>query len=212
MDDTFGQLLQRFGYLAIGIGTFLEGETILIFASIFAVQGSLQLGWVIFAAALGAFVGDVGAYFLGFYNVDFLFKKSAVLRRFYPKAKSYFRRYGLISVLIARFLYGVRLPTGIFCGMTRLKIWRFLLVSFAGCALWAALWCGLGFSFGHSLSLLVEDIQRFQKYIFGGILVIAIAVSLIRRLRTNAKILPEAMPLTRQKIHSAEMPMEQLVD
>ena len=39
------ELLQSWGYVAILIGTFLEGETIVIFAGVFASQGMMSLPW-----------------------------------------------------------------------------------------------------------------------------------------------------------------------
>ncbi len=51
------ELVSNYGYLAIGVGTFLEGETILVLGGLAAHRGFLQLPWVVVCAFLGAFSG-----------------------------------------------------------------------------------------------------------------------------------------------------------
>src|ERR1051325_4806479 len=58
-------LLHKFGYLAVFVGTFLEGETILVMAGFFAERGYLHLLGVILTAFAGAFVGHVFWFWLG---------------------------------------------------------------------------------------------------------------------------------------------------
>ena len=51
-------IIENYGYAAILIGTFLEGETILVLAGLAAHQGYLVLSWVILAAFVGSLCGD----------------------------------------------------------------------------------------------------------------------------------------------------------
>jgi len=51
-------IIENYGNAAILIGTFLEGETILVLAGLAAHQGYLLLSGVIFAAFLGSLCGD----------------------------------------------------------------------------------------------------------------------------------------------------------
>ena len=51
-------IIENYGYAAILIGTFLEGETILVLAGVAAHQGYLVLTWVIIAAFVGSLCGD----------------------------------------------------------------------------------------------------------------------------------------------------------
>ncbi|MBW2474086.1 MAG: hypothetical protein JRE56_05770 [Deltaproteobacteria bacterium] len=50
--------IEHFGYLAILIGTFLEGETILILGGFAAHRGYLDLSLVIISAFIGTVFGD----------------------------------------------------------------------------------------------------------------------------------------------------------
>ena len=58
-------LIENYGYLAILIGTFLEGETILVLGGFTAHQGYLALPWVILAAFAGSLCGDQLFFYLG---------------------------------------------------------------------------------------------------------------------------------------------------
>ena len=58
-------LLHKFGYLAVFVGTFLEGETILVMAGFFAERGYLKLPFVIATACCGAYSGHVFWFWLG---------------------------------------------------------------------------------------------------------------------------------------------------
>src|SRR6266852_4343680 len=76
-------LLHKFGYIAVFVGTFLEGETILVMAGFFAQRGYLELMGVIAVAASGAYVGHVFWFWLG------RTKGVQLLDRF-PKMKRHF--------------------------------------------------------------------------------------------------------------------------
>lgn len=61
----FESLLQTYGYYALFIGTFLEGETILVLAGFLAHQGYLGFWWVVLLAFLGSLSGDTLVFHLG---------------------------------------------------------------------------------------------------------------------------------------------------
>ena len=62
---TFQSSLETYGYLAILIGSFIEGETILVLGGFAAQRGYLQLPWVILFAFLVSLSGDQLFFHLG---------------------------------------------------------------------------------------------------------------------------------------------------
>ena len=62
-------VIEQYGYIALFIGTFLEGETILLLAGFAAhsPEFHLDLTWVIVAAFAGSLSGDQTAFFVGRY-------------------------------------------------------------------------------------------------------------------------------------------------
>ena len=59
------QFIAHYGYLALFVGTFLEGETILVLGGLAAQQGLLELPWVMAAAFSGSLLGYQLAFFVG---------------------------------------------------------------------------------------------------------------------------------------------------
>ncbi|MCP5246174.1 MAG: DedA family protein, partial [Burkholderiales bacterium] len=59
------ELISTYGYIAITIGVFLEGETFLILGGFAAHRGYLELIWVIACAFLATFLNGQLLYFLG---------------------------------------------------------------------------------------------------------------------------------------------------
>ena len=59
------ELISHYGYVAIVIGTFFEGETILVLGGLAAHQGYLQLPWVMASAFAGTLLGDQLYFYIG---------------------------------------------------------------------------------------------------------------------------------------------------
>jgi len=55
---TLESIVDTYGYVAVLLGTFLEGETILVLGGFAAHRGYLALPWVIVAAFFGSLCGD----------------------------------------------------------------------------------------------------------------------------------------------------------
>jgi membrane protein DedA with SNARE-associated domain len=164
MENYFDMLFSKFGYFAIGVGTFFEGEIILILAALMATRGHVQLEWVIVAAAGGAFLGDVALYLIGSWKVDYLIEKIPGIKKYYPRAQHFFRKFGVVSILAARFLYGMRVPTGVIAGMSNIRLLRFVSVALVGCTLWAVAWSVLAYSLGQTISGFFSEFQKYQSY------------------------------------------------
>ena len=66
--STLEYFIVNYGYWALLMGTFLEGETILIIGGISAHFGLLELPWVMLTAFIGSFAGDQLYYFIGYFK------------------------------------------------------------------------------------------------------------------------------------------------
>ena len=58
-------LIQSYGYYAVAVGTFLEGETVLLLAGAAASSSHLAMPWVIAVATVASFAGDQLFFYLG---------------------------------------------------------------------------------------------------------------------------------------------------
>lgn len=186
MDEFFRVMISKYGYLAIGIGTFLEGEIILILAALMVTQGQMHLEGVILASAAGAFIGDIASYLLGSWKVDYVLDKMPAIKKVLPRAQRFIRRFGSVSILASRFFYGLRIPTGVICGMSKVRFMRFVPIALVGCTLWAVVWTMATYIIGQSISHIFLDFQKYQSYIFIGFAVILPLILVIRRMTVKA--------------------------
>ncbi len=183
-------LIETYGYLALLIGTFLEGETILVVAGFAAHQGYLKLPWVIVCAFAGTLVSDQLFFLLGHK------KGRRVLTRWFSwekraqKVQALLDRYQVLVVLGFRFLYGLRNVTPFVIGASGFNPRRFLVLNILGAALWSVVvGCG-GYLFGHVLETILQDFKKYELWALTGLIVGGLVLwvgSLIVRYRRQAQ-------------------------
>ena len=181
------QYMLAYGYWAVFFGVMLEnaglpipGETILLVAGYFASTGVFRVPVVMLVAAMGAVVGDNIGFAIGHhYGRGFLLR---VGRFFFltPKRleymENYFESHGNKTILVARFITGLRVFAALLAGASHKMPWRvFLLYNMAGAILWSFVITLLGYLFGQSLPLLVKWVGRTGTVL----LIVAIVLGLI---------------------------------
>lgn len=176
---TLEHLIDSYGYLAILIGTFLEGETILILGGITAKLGYLQLSWVIVYAFCGTLIGDQLFYFLGRYQgVSFLQRHPAWNSRA-EKVRRILKGHRILIILGFRFLYGFRIITPFVIGMSRIAFLEFAILNVISAAMWSIIIGLLGFAFGHGLELVLGDIRLYEIAIMATVLLMGTLIWII---------------------------------
>ena len=149
--------LQSYGYLAIMLGTFLEGETILILGGLAAQRGYLDLTGVILAAFIGSLCGDQLFFYLGRRHSDFLMRRPSWQANL-ARANRLIDRFQTPLILGFRFLYGLRTVTPFALGISRVPVWRFVLLNVLGAGIWAAAISTGGFLFGNVLEKILGNL------------------------------------------------------
>jgi membrane protein DedA with SNARE-associated domain len=161
----FREYLEAYGYLFLFLGTFLEGEAVLILAGYFAFQGTLSLPGVMATAFAGSFFGDQFYFFLGRSRGKWFLGLFASLAKRFRRALRLIEKYGSFVAFVSRYTYGLRIVLPVVLGMTNLSRKRFLVLNFLSAASWAILFSLAGFVFGKSASLFIEDLDRHEPYI-----------------------------------------------
>ncbi|MDD5240832.1 MAG: DedA family protein [Sulfuricella sp.] len=156
-------LVREYGYFAVFLGTFLEGETILVMAGFAAHRGYLQLPWVVVVAALGGTLGDQLYFYLGRRYGHRILARMPQLRRRVARVKALLRLYHLPLILSIRFMYGLRTVGPFAFGVSHLGRVRFLVLNLAGALLWAPLVGGAGYLFGSVLALFLADLRHYEE-------------------------------------------------
>ena len=167
-------LLQKFGYLAVFLGTFLEGEAILVMAGFFAERGHLDLYLVIFVAFLGAYLGHIFWFWLGRTQGVRLLDRFPKMKKHFGKGIRMFERYGAPAIFITQWLYGLRVTCAVIIGISRISVLKFLLYEAVTCLIWAIVIGSLGYYFGQAIEAVLGRVEGIEKWGLGFLVLVAV--------------------------------------
>ncbi|MDD2309662.1 MAG: DedA family protein [Desulfuromonadaceae bacterium] len=157
--------LELHGYWVLFVGTFLEGEAVLLLAGFLAFQGYLDIVGVICTAWAGSFLGDQTFFYLGRFKGRVLLKRFHSIAKKFREALKLIEKYGNFVAFISRFTYGFRIVLPIILGITNLAPRTFLWINLASALSWAALFSLLGYLFGKSASLVLDNVSNYEHYL-----------------------------------------------
>lgn len=184
--EIFEYFIRTYGYWALLVGTFLEGETILMLGGLSAQLGYLDLSLVMVVAFIGSFSGDQLYFFIGRLRGRELLAKHPKWHERAEKVHCYLERYHDLIMLGFRFVYGIRIMTPFVLAMNpRIKTRRFVILNAIGALIWSIAVAGGGYLFGHALELVLKDIKHYQMAIIIALLVIGIGIWLFHRYRSR---------------------------
>ncbi len=177
------ELIQNYGYMAVAVGTFLEGETVLLVAGAAASRGHLWLPAVVGVATLASFAGDQLCFYLGrrYGNQILAHYPSLVART--TRARALLERHNLPVILSVRFLYGLRIAGPIAIGMSGVHWLRFFVLNAIGALLWASAVAGVGYGFGHAMARWLGEIDADELWTLAAALLLGLAWWLWTHLR-----------------------------
>jgi membrane protein DedA with SNARE-associated domain len=193
--DLLRNAVVSYGYWAVGLALLAEnagvpvpGETILLLASFLAYsEHDLRLPWIIVVATIAATLGDNLGFALGYYGGrPLLVRYQSVFRihsRTLERGEEVFKRYGAVTILFARFLFGLRIIAGPMAGVLRMPWRRFMVSNFIGAALWVTVISGAGYFFGQHWQGLEQDVKRLDAVV-GILLLLVLAFLWWRRRRS----------------------------
>jgi membrane protein DedA with SNARE-associated domain len=158
MDDIVANL----GYLAILVGTFLEGESVLALGGVAASYGYLTYPRVVAVAVLGAFAGDQVAFYVGRRFGPRILARNPALALKAARVQALVRRWDAPAVILLRFMYGMRIAGPIVIGSCGISPWRLAFFNFIGALIWAPLVAGIGYAAGQALEHWIGRLQHVQ--------------------------------------------------
>ena len=187
--ELFKELIAQYGYLALFVGTFLEGETILLLAG-FAAQSpdfNLDLRLVILVAFCGSLAGDQTAFFIGRHYGRKLLNNSEKWRNRAEKVHTMLRKYQEVLILSFRFFYGLRNLTPFVLGTADITVLKFFCLNAIGAAIWAVSFALVGYVFGslleNVLTRVIDNVHNAELAILGLAALVALGFWLRKALR-----------------------------
>ncbi|MDE1168582.1 MAG: DedA family protein [Pseudomonas sp.] len=177
------QFLQDFGYLALFLGTFFEGETILVLAGFLAFRGYMDINLVMVVAFFGSYAGDQLWYFMGRKHGRKLLARKPRWQAMGDRALKHIQRHPDIWVLSFRFVYGLRTVMPVAIGLSGYPPRRYLLLNGIGAAVWAIVLALAAYKFGAILEGMLGNIKKYELWVLGGLLVLGGVLWLWRRIK-----------------------------
>lgn len=145
-------LIAGYGYIAIGIGCFFEGETAMLLGSLASRQSILEFPGVILAAFIGTLIGDNAWFYMGRH----LGQPFIARRRHWQERADYARglleRYGAGFIIGLRFFYGLRSVTPFVIGAARVSRVKFLVCDLLGTLVWITVMGAIALLLGNAIS------------------------------------------------------------
>ncbi len=195
------QLLHEYGNIVLGVvvglecvGLPLPGETLLIAAGIIAgTTQHLNIFMVVVSAALGAIVGQLGGYWIG-WSIGF-----RLLRRYgryiwlndrrMAYGRALFRKHGEKVVVVSRFVVLLRTLAGLLAGANHMAFGRFMIANIAGSVAWSALYGVGAYMLGHA----AKDVAGPVAIGFSALLLLALGGTMLYVRRREQRLLSAPM-------------------
>ena len=188
----YSALIEHYGLLAVLVGAFIEGETVLVLAGALAHAGLLNLNAVLAVAALGAFAGDSFYFMLGRRYGTRVTERFRWLAAAVPRIDHLVQRWRWGAVIALRFMYGLRTAGPMLIGAGTMPAAQFLIANAVGAALWAATIGGLGYLAGHAVETLLAHVADAEKLLLVGVLVVGVLAFAVRAVLRRRRARPGA--------------------
>ena len=177
---SFETFLSTYGLIVVVVGTFFEGETVLVLAGLAAHRGYLPLPAVVGAGFVGTILGDQLYFLIGRWRGE-----------------------AVLFILGFRVLYGLRTISPFAVGTSNVRFRRFLALDALTAILWSAGIALLGYSVGKGAETLLGEVRRFELWLFAGLAAAGILLWLahhVHRRRKNGRALAARFEQTGKRI------------
>ena len=191
--ESLEEFIRNYGYWGLALGTFLEGEAILLLAGFMAYPPGpgepalLSLPIVMLIAAIGGTAGDQFFFYMGRYHRDWIFRKLPNLRQRSEKIYTWIEKYPDLLIIACRFVYGFRITTPVVMGTSRVSSLRFSIFNCIGAIIWAVTVSLAGYYLGNVVEKLIGDLHKIQYYVIGTIILVAAGLFLFHHIRAKKK-------------------------
>lgn len=147
-------------------GLLVPGVVLLVGTTALAGAWGMPLVTAMSWAFAGAVVGDLLSFTLGrFFHQDIrrlgLFQRNP---QWIARGEAFFRRYGVLSIIIGRFVGPIRPIIPMIAGMLDMPVGRFLLINLASALAWAPIYVIPGYVAGHATRWQVPEFFWHQAF------------------------------------------------
>lgn len=209
MEHPFYQLFEEYGIYAVLALCTVEGDITLLLSGVLAHNGYFgpySFLKVYIAGTLGGMIGDNFGYWIGR-----LFRTTVKNYRFYemarPRIERLIDKFGGFSIIVSKYIYGLRVAMCLFNGIGKMPFGRFLLLDFISCSVWVLFLGGVGYFFSGAVTNIIGDFKQIGVAVFFIVLGAIIVFYLVEKYLLSQKIEEadsETMHKIEEKLHTLE--------
>jgi membrane protein DedA with SNARE-associated domain len=196
--DHLIEFIKNWGYVAVFLGSLVEGESVILVACFMAYLGYLSLIKIMIVAFCGTLFADQTLYYVGRWYGPAILQKFQSLHAPANRAFKLLHSWDMWFILSFRFIWGIRTISPIVIGCSGITPRRYTPLNLAAAVAWTLISC----SGGYALSGMIEDIgfhviKRYFGFFSIGFVVIIIAVAIFKRwMKSRLRKLGDDGPFT----------------
>ena len=206
MENLLAEYGPTVGYLILLLGSFVEGESVVLTAGFFSFKGYLSLPVIILIAFLGSTTADQLIYFLGRIYGPGLLKRKPHLQEKADRAFKLLHKYNVWFIMGFRFVYGIRTISPFVIGASGIPIKRFAILNVIAAFFWSVISCYagylLGYFFADDIDYAIEKAIQYQKITVTLIILLIAGISTFIYIRNKRK----ASKLTTEMVNKGHSP------
>lgn len=176
------------GYIILLIGSFVEGETVVLTAGFLSYKGYLSLPWIIVISFLGSLIADQLLFYVGRYYGPGLIERKPALKEKSKRIFDLLHRYNVGFILSFRFIYGIRVASPLVIGASGISIKRFTILNLIAAVIWATISCFAGYMIGYwfadAVDAIIAKVIKFEKMLIIGVGILALLAFIGYKLRS----------------------------
>lgn len=173
MEQLLSEYGPTLGYVILLIGSFVEGETVVLTAGFLAYKGYLSLTLIIIISFLGSLIADQLLFYIGRYYGPGLIERKPALKEKSKRIFDLLHRYNVGFILSFRFIYGIRVASPLVIGASGISIKRFTILNLIAAIIWATISCVAGYMIGYwfadAVDAIIAKIIKFEKMLIIGV-------------------------------------------
>lgn len=181
-------IIMTYGYPALFLGVFFEGETVLILAGFLARRGYFALSPVVAVSFFGALFYTLLFFFIGKKGTGSFIDKNPVRRYRTRQIRHKLEEHPNLTMIGFRFLYGFRTITPFVVGISGFDAKRFIFLNAVGTLIWAVAYGVVGYLSGEFFNIVFDNMKRYEVWFSIGIVFVGIAFWVLYKMKTRKKI------------------------
>lgn len=176
------EFIKDWGYIAVFLGSLVEGESVILVACFMAHLGYLSLTKIMIIAFIGTLFADQALYYVGRYYGQALIQRFHALHAPANRAFKLLHRWDIWFILSFRFIWGIRTISPVVIGSSGITPQRYTPLNLVAAIVWTVISC-IG---GYMLSGVIEEvglhlIKRYFGFFTVGVIVFIAAFILVKR-------------------------------